>query len=64
MNKGIGIAIGVIVIVGIILVSSSLLSEDSQNKSTEIKEIIQEPEPSGKSISLELKEEIGITATP
>jgi len=64
MNKGIGIAIGVIVIIGIILVSSLLLSENSQDKSTEIKEIIQEPEPSGRSISLELKEEMGMTATP
>lgn len=57
----IGIIIG-IVIIG--LVASSLSSENIPDINEITDEVIEEPKSTGKSISIELKESVGMKATP
>jgi len=66
MNKGvsIGVIIGVIVIIGIIGILSSQFSEDSPNESTINEQSVAETQSTGRSISIELKESVGMKATP
>jgi len=64
MNKG--VIIGIIIAIAIIgVISSSLFSSENLpdvNDATD--EIIEEPEPTGRSISIELKESVGMKSTP
>ncbi len=64
MNKG--VIIGIIIAIAIIgVISSSLFSSENLpdvNNTTE--EIIEESEPTGRSISIELKESVGMKSTP
>ena len=64
MNKG--AIIGIIIVIAIIgVIASSLSSSENVpdvNDATE--EIIEEPVPTGKSISIELNESMGMAATP
>ena len=64
MNKG--VIIGIIIAIAIIgVISSSLLSSENVPDVNDVtKEIIEEAEPTGRSISIELKESIGMKATP
>ena len=66
MNKklAVGIIIGVIVVVSIIGMSSSLISENYQDETSLVEEILETAKPTGRSLSLELKESIGMKATP
>jgi len=64
VNKG--AIIGIIIAIAIIgVIASSLSSSENApdvNDSTE--EIIEEPEPTGRSLTLELEESLGVKATP
>jgi len=64
VNKG--AIIGIIIAIAIIgVIASSLSSSENVpdvNDTTE--EIIEEPEPTGRSLTLELKETIGVVARP
>ncbi len=64
MNKG--AIIGIIIVIAIIgVIASSLSSSENVpdvNDATE--EIIEKPIPTGKSISIELNESMGMAATP
>ena len=64
MNKG--VIIGIIIAIAIIgVISSSLLSSENVPDVNDVtEEIIEEVEPTGRSISIELKESIGMEATP
>ncbi len=64
MNKG--VIIGIIIAIAIIgVISSSLLSSENVPDVNDVtEEIIEEAEPTGRSISIELKESIGMEATP
>ncbi len=64
MNKG--VIIGIIIAIAIIgVISSSLLSSENVPDVNDVtEEIIEESEPTGRSISIELNESIGMKATP
>ena len=66
MNKklAVGIIIGVIVVISIIGMSSSLISENSQDETSMVEEIPETTKPTGRSLTLELTESIGIKAIP
>lgn len=68
MNKG--AIIGIVIAIAMIGVIASFLSSSDNapdvNDTTEelIEEVMEEPKPAGRSLSIELKESVGITATP
>jgi len=64
MNKG--VIIGIIIAIAIIgVISSSLLSSENVPDVNDVtEEIIEEAKPTGRSISIELKESIGMDASP
>jgi len=64
MNKG--VIIGIIIAIAIIgVIASSLSSSENPPDVNDLtEEIIEEPEPTGRSLTLELNESMGITAKP
>ncbi len=64
MNKG--AIIGIIIVIAIIGVIASSLSssENTSDVNDTTEEIIEEPETTGRSLSIELKESVGMKATP
>ncbi len=64
MNKG--AIIGIIIAIAIIGVIASSLSssENTPDVNDATEEIIEEPKPTGRSLTLELEETVGMKATP
>ncbi len=63
MNKG--VIIGIIIAIAVIgVIASSLSSSENPPDVNDLTEIIEEPEPTGRSLTLELNESMGMKATP